>query len=284
MKRLERAGLSHVPREVRLVANRALGRFARYHRPSDTRDVVSAFADLEVLEIGGPSAIFESRALLPVYDVIAARDAVNYASTTLWDSRPRAPAPRREWVAEATDLGCNDETYGGLLASHVIEHVANPLGALAEWRRVVVTGGPLLVVAPHPDFTFDHRRDPTSLEHLREDARARRAEDDMAHVPEVLERHDPRHDYFDGDAAAFARRCWDNVRHRALHHHVFTTRSLVACVCAVGLDVVAVLPRRPHHIVVMARRPPTPRSSAPLPEGLHRVLRRSPFPSDRMER
>lgn len=245
------------------------------------RPILSIFTDLEVLEIGGPSAIFEEGSLVPVYEVISCHDAANYASSTLWGPGRRSPRPRRDFIAEATALGCPDEAYEGLLASHVIEHTANPLGALAEWRRVVAKGGPLLIVIPHRDFTFDHRRETTPLDHLRDDERARMGEDDLSHVPEVLERHDPRHDFFDGDAAAFSRRCWDNLRYRALHHHVFSTQSAVDCVSAAGLEVAQVLPSRPHHIVILARRPLE--ADPVAPQGLRQVLRGSPFLSDRRE-
>lgn len=268
-------------RESELLANRALGRIEPYRRRSQVIPILAGFKDLEVLEVGGPSVIFEASSLVPVYEVMKQHDAVNYAAATLWQSGTRAPLPRREFMAEATALGCPDEAYEGLLASHVIEHIANPLGALAEWRRVVKKGGPLLIVIPHRDFTFDHRRETTPLDHLRDDERARMGEDDLSHVPEVLERHDPRHDFFDGDAAAFSRRCWDNLRYRALHHHVFSTQSAVDCVSAAGLEVAQVLPSRPHHIVILARRPLE--ADPVAPQGLRQVLRGSPFLSDRRE-
>lgn len=270
-----------VAREVRLLTNRALGRIEPYRRRAEIQPVVEPFTGLEVLEIGGPSAIFAKRALVPIYDVIRHHDAANYASSTLWEADVGLPRPRREFVAEATALGCPDEAYGGLLASHVIEHTANPLGALAEWRRVVCVGGPLLIVVPHRDFTFDHRREVTPLEHLREDERVGMSEGDLSHVAEVLARHDPRHDFFEGDAEAFAQRCWDNLRHRALHHHVFTTASAVQLVHAARLDVVRVVASRPHHIVILARRPASARAEALPAQTLRDVLRRSPFGSDR---
>jgi SAM-dependent methyltransferase len=268
-------------REARLLANRALAKLEPYRRRAEVRPILSAFERLEVLEVGGPSPVFRRGALLPVYGVIAVRDAVNYASSTLWEPDVRAPAPRREFVAEATALDCPDEAYGGLLASHVIEHTANPLGALAEWRRVVAKGGPLLIVIPHRELTFDHRRDVTSLEHLRADERAGTREDDLTHVREVLTLHDPRHDFFDGDGAAFERRCWENARHRALHHHVFSTRSATRCVHAAGLDVIDVFASRPHHIVILARHPSGVDARPIAAHRLHHAVRRSPFASDR---
>ena len=270
-----------IRREARLLANLALAKLEPYRRRAEVRPILSAFERLHVLEVGGPSAVFRRGALLPVYCVITARDAVDYASSTLWQGDGSAPTPLREFVAEATALECPDEAYGGLLASHVIEHTANPLGALAEWGRVVAKGGPLLIVVPHREMTFDHRREVTSLEHLRDDERAGTREDDLTHVREVLALHDRRHDFFDGDAAAFERRCWENARHRTLHHHVFSTRSATRCVHAAGLDVIDVFASRPHHIVILARRPTEAEAQPIAGHRLHDALRRSPFASDR---
>jgi len=273
----------NLAREMRLLANRGLGKIEPQRRRTELRPVVSAFDELEVLEIGGPSVIFEPALLLPVYGVIAHRDLANYASSTLWDSGRRSSPARREFVAEATALGCPDEAYDGLLASHVIEHTANPLGALAEWRRVTREDGPLLIVVPHREMTFDHRRTVTTLEHMRDDERAAMGEDDQTHVPEVLARHDPQHDFFEGDAEAFERRCRDNLRFRALHHHVFSTRSAALTVHAAGLVVTHIVACRPHHIVILARRPGTGEVAPVTQEALQAALRRSPFASDRRD-
>jgi SAM-dependent methyltransferase len=277
-----RTRLDTVRRERALLGNRALARLELQRRRQEASAVVQAFAGLDVLEVGGPSAMFRSGKQLPVYDIISAYDAANFAASTIWQGGVEATRrPRREFVAEATDLGCTNKAYGGLLASHVLEHLANPIGALREWRRIVALGSPLLVIVPHRDFTFDHRREITPLAHLLEDERQETDEDDLTHVPEVLAYHDPRHDYFTGDAAAFAERCWANLHHRAVHHHVFDTRAAVDVVMAADLSVEAVLPSRPHHIIILARRPTEAGAPVTPPQGLRDVLRTSPFPSDR---
>ncbi|CAE8659902.1 unnamed protein product [Polarella glacialis] len=43
-----------------------------------------------------------------------------------------------------------DETFDLLLAAHVVEHMADVLGALQHWLRVVKRGGLLFLVAPDP--------------------------------------------------------------------------------------------------------------------------------------
>jgi SAM-dependent methyltransferase len=53
-----------------------------------------------------------------------------------------------------------------VIASHVLEHLAAPIHALAEMLRVVKPGGAIILVLPDRRMTFDSERDPTPLEHL----------------------------------------------------------------------------------------------------------------------
>lgn len=52
-------------------------------------------------------------------------------------------------------------SFDGLVASHVIEHVVNPIGVLTEFSRVLRPGGKLLLVVPDRSRTFDAVRLPT---------------------------------------------------------------------------------------------------------------------------
>lgn len=49
---------------------------------------------------------------------------------------------------EMHDLPYGDETFDVVVARHVIEHHADTLGVLREWRRVLKPGGVLVVVTP----------------------------------------------------------------------------------------------------------------------------------------
>ncbi|MEA2157582.1 MAG: hypothetical protein QOE11_3722, partial [Solirubrobacteraceae bacterium] len=156
------------------------------------------------------------------------------------------------------------------------------LAALAEWRRVVRPGGHLLMVAPHRDGTFDHRRPVTSLAHLVEDQRRGTGEDDLTHLEETLALHDFSRDVT--DPRTHAAWCRDNLAHRAIHHHTFTLRSLLEMLDHAGLELLAAEARWPHDIYVLARFP----SAGGRPAGNARFLhpgapaaRRSPFASDR---
>jgi SAM-dependent methyltransferase len=164
----------------------------------------------------------------------------------------------RLWILEATDLSpIPNASYDAVLASHVLEHIANPVRALREWRRVLRHGGHLLLVVPHKEGTFDHRRPTTPLDHLVDDLRSETGEDDLTHLEEILALHDLTRDPAAGDVEEFASVRRNNVHHRVIHHHTFTTRSLVELVDFLELQLVAVEARWPHDIYCLARLRPT---------------------------
>jgi SAM-dependent methyltransferase len=59
-----------------------------------------------------------------------------------------------------------DFLYDFLCASHVLEHLENPLGALKNWIRVLKPSGYLLLVIPEKNYTFDCTRKTTLLSHM----------------------------------------------------------------------------------------------------------------------
>jgi SAM-dependent methyltransferase len=59
-----------------------------------------------------------------------------------------------------------DSSQDFVIASHLLEHCEDPIGALGHWLRVVRLGGVVLVAVPDQRFTFDSTRPVTSLGHL----------------------------------------------------------------------------------------------------------------------
>jgi ubiquinone/menaquinone biosynthesis C-methylase UbiE len=49
---------------------------------------------------------------------------------------------------DATRLDYPDQSFDRLIATHVLEHISNPVAALREWDRVVKQGGLLSIVLP----------------------------------------------------------------------------------------------------------------------------------------
>jgi SAM-dependent methyltransferase len=241
----------------------------------------------DALEIGGPSAVFGADGLLPVYPALADVDGVQWAAETTWHNLDPAggycpEGDRRGELRLVDDIDLSeidDARYDVTMSSHVIEHLANPLRALAAWRRVSRPGGHLLLVAPHMSGTFDHRRALTPLSHMIEDLEQEIDEHDLTHLEETLRLHDRSRDAEAADDQAWAELRRRNASTRLLHHHTFTTPSLLALLDHAGLELMAVETRYPHDIYVLARWP-SPGERAANSSFL-RARRRSPFRSDR---
>jgi len=247
--------------------------------------------DTTGLEIGGPSPIFAWGGLIPIYPLASRIDNVNFARTTIWEVattednsfsfHPRK-APGQLFIAEGADLHeIPSGNYDFVLSSHMLEHTANPLRALAEWKRVLRPGGALVLVVPARDGAFDHLRPITTMAHLVEDFETNRGEDDLTHLVEVLRLHDLSRDPGVTGAHAFRERARRNAEFRSLHHHVFDTRLVVSAVLHAGFEVVTAEPLQPYHVVVIARKPLNGIAAGPFDEEAFReVLRNSPFPAD----
>lgn len=196
------------------------------------------------IEIGGPSAFFRYR--LPIYQSVSTLDGVNFADKTMWEGVIQSGghfeyAPGRvglQLIAEATSLeGVESGQYQFLLSSNCLEHVANPLKALKEWRRVIQPGGCMLLVLPKQSANFDHRRPVTQFEHLLDDEAKATTEHDMTHLQEILELHDLSRDPWAGTRENFINRCNENYKYRGMHHHVFDMALMKKMVSYVGMSV-----------------------------------------------
>lgn len=216
------------------------------------------------IEIGGPSQAFSRRGVFPVYPMVGNLDNCNFGASTVWEGTlqqgktfvfdPAKPAGQ-QYLAETTALGdLPSGSYDFVLSSHMLEHTANPILALQEWKRLLADGGTLVLLLPDRRHTFDHRRPVTTLAHLIADFNAGIGEDDLTHLPEILALHDLERDPDAGDMEAFKARSLCNVENRCLHHHVFDTRLAAALVEHIGMKVHAVEEIGPHHILLLAQK------------------------------
>jgi SAM-dependent methyltransferase len=214
------------------------------------------------MEIGGPSQVFTRGDIFPVYPIVGHLDNCNFSNTTVWEGDieqgqtfqfDRKKPAGRQYIFEATAMECLDSgAYDFVLSSHVLEHVANPILALSEWRRLLADDGTPVLLLPDKKYTFDHRRPVTTLEHLIADFKAGVTEDDLTHLPEILALHDLKRDPEAGDIGTFKGRSIRNVENRCMHHHVFDAELAVKLVEYLGLEVHTVEQIYPHHILLMA--------------------------------
>ncbi|MEE2851251.1 MAG: methyltransferase domain-containing protein [Actinomycetota bacterium] len=191
--------------------------------------------------------------MLPLYQRVRGLDGVNFSADTIWEGRIEADAGYhyhrnkrgRQFIADATDLpGLSTARYDFVLSSNCLEHTANPLKALVEWRRVVKAGGALVLVVPNKKHNFDHRRPVTKFEHLLADFTADVGEDDLTHLDEILALHDLRRDWPARGRQRFRKRSLNNFYNRTLHHHVFDVELIEEMLERVGFGIVDVTTTR----------------------------------------
>jgi SAM-dependent methyltransferase len=201
------------------------------------------------LEIGGPSRDFSKGGLIPIYPIIGTLHSCNYSKASIWSNDPF------DYIHDATRLeSIEDTTYDFLLASHILEHVANPIKALREWHRILRPGGSLLVLLPNKKHTFDHRRPYTPIAHLIADFEANTREDDLTHLEEILSLHDLEMDPPAGTLDEFRIRSLKNFENRALHHHVFDPKTIPDLFSLGGFRLTRTSTDFPPHIIAFGRR------------------------------
>jgi SAM-dependent methyltransferase len=252
---------------------------------------LNALKDLNGLEIGGPSFAFSTTGFLPLYDTVANLDGCNFSSNTMWEGNIKegntyAYGNKKgyQYISDGIQLEhIKDGHYDFILSSHSIEHFANPLKALSEWKRVIREGGYMVLIVPHKDNTFDRNRPITTLDHLIMDYENNTGEDDSTHFEEVLSLHDITMDNGIGDMEALKLRTIDNYNNRGVHHHVFNTPLVVKIANHLNFKICDVQVYNPFHIVLLLQKSDTaiPDNSYYLNPNLP-VYHQAKFPSDKI--
>ena len=180
------------------------------------------------IEIGGPSQAYNGNPY-PVYSHLAASDNVRFSDKTLWEKQAggvyhwvKGKPPGRQFILDASNLSeIPSAAYDVVMSAHNLEHLANPLKAIAEQKRILKPLGALLIIVPHKEKTFDHRRPTSTFDHLLSDYRRDTPESDLSHLEDIVAMHDLGRDKQAGGLAKFRARSLDNFRNRGLHQHVF---------------------------------------------------------------
>ena len=264
-------------------------------------DHLHLFKDKAGIEIGGPSAVFRKGGYLPLYNDVAKLDNCNFSDSTLWEGEiakgetfvfdKKKPAGT-QYIVDATELNMiADKQYQFVLSSHTIEHTANPIKALMEWKRIITDSGTLLLIVPHFEGTFDHKREVTHLDHIVEDFRLGTDESDTTHFKDVRENHDHKRDYHQStNTDIFEEMVTNNINTRIVHHHVFDTALVFHLVSLVGFEVLHISAYRPHNILVIARKSDSGRNlnlddleTDKLRKNYVASLRKSSFRSDSLK-
>jgi SAM-dependent methyltransferase len=87
-----------------------------------------------------------------------------------------------DYYGHATSLPFRDNSLDYVVTSHVLEHVANPVAALAEWYRVLRPGGIIYLLVPDRRHTWDHPRALTPVAHFLADYERGTTPADATHI------------------------------------------------------------------------------------------------------
>lgn len=215
------------------------------------------------LEVGGPSAFFNLKGAFPVYVYADRIDGVNFSTETIWEGSIKEGETYRfykktgyQYIREATDLqGIEAEKYDFVLSCHNLEHVANPIKALYEWKRVLKPGGMLVLVLPDKRYTFDVNRPYTTIDHLIKDYEQGTNEKDTTHFEEVAASSASGVCPGTTSREEVVKQLADNYTTRFVHHHVFDFELIKAMFAYVGLKVIVEKEVAPFNLTVIAQKP-----------------------------
>ena len=215
------------------------------------------------LEIGGPSRFFGLRGGFPVYIFAKKIDGVNFSMHTVWEGSIQAGETYKyysgkigqQFIAEATELkSVGDNIYDFLLSCHSLEHVANPIRALLEWKRVLKENGTLALVLPDKRYTFDVNRPYTEFDHLLQDFQQNIDENDSTHFNEIIQHHDSTKDPERKTSQKLSETIKNNFQDRMVHHHVFNQDLVQKMLEFCGFQVFFQQEMEPFHLITLASK------------------------------
>ena len=213
------------------------------------------------LEIGAPSPRMSDHGFMPLYSCMASLDAVNFSKQTTWEGKLKEGMFFRygkrlgqQYILEATALlGIDDYSYDFVLSCNNLEHIANPLKAIFEWKRVLKDGGIMIMILPNKEVHFDRYRSETSFEHIKADYENDTSEGDITHLDEILQLHDLKRDPGAGSAAQFKERCINNIKYRCMHHHIFNQNTLKKMLEFAGMKIFLQYSSNVEHYIVASK-------------------------------
>lgn len=212
-------------KSARLFVNRTRPKFNRQRH---------FFVGKHGLEIGGPSHVFSKAGPLPVYENAGQIISISRISHWIPSDRAKKHRPSQSLDSESNFYFDSHELtkmaadrYDFLIA-HVIEHLANPIKSVLEWKRLLKPNGTMMLIAPCKHFSYDCDRPTTTIAHLIEDFQRNIGEDYLTHLDEVISKHNIKKDKTVTDLAQHIERTKQNPNNRIMHHHVFDLKLLRA--------------------------------------------------------
>lgn len=224
---------------------------------------IKQFHDKKGIEIGGPSFLFSTEGLIPLYPVCKSMDGCNYSSKTIWEGEINNVSYLyhgielgTQYIGEATAVSAltGNAVYDFVVSSNCLEHVANPIKALKDWQMILKPEGLILLVVPNNTVNFDRNRPDTTFEHLCQDYEANITEADMTHFDEIMKLHDLRKDKEAGTPAQFRERSLSNQENRCFHHHIFSKPCLIALFEYLNMEILFTQTTNMDHVILGRKR------------------------------
>jgi len=113
-----------------------------------------------------------------------------------------------------------------VIASHVLEHLAEPIGFLDEIHRVLRPGGVVLILLPDRNQTKDRGRSPTTISHLVAEYEARANEVSESHLVEWLQHRGKPF----GSTRDEQLQTLERYRKRSIHVHCWNAPEFLAVI------------------------------------------------------
>jgi len=231
-------------------------------RISKIKLYIESLTNSNGLEIGGPSFAFTKKGFVPIYKHLKSLDGCNFSNNTVWEGKIQGGKSFKyenkvgyQYILDGSSLqGIENESYSLILSSHNIEHIANPIKALYEWKRVLKPGGYMLLIVPHKDRTFDHKRPFTTLNHVIEDYKKNTAESDNTHFNGIIDLHDLEMDQGVSTIEELKKRTINNFENRCVHHHTFNSPLIAKMLDYIGVKIIDIQAFSPYHIIALAQK------------------------------
>lgn len=142
-----------------------------------------------------------------------------------------------DYITDSSTLFfAKDETLDFVCSSHVLEHLANPLKAINEWKRVLKQGGIIYAGVPDKRHTFDRKRPRTSLSHLIDDLNNNVDQTDKTHLPEYLDNWEKK-DSCENAEEQVKESVMENPE-SLIHHHAWVVDDIKEILQYMGLNII----------------------------------------------